>query len=257
MLFSPAILAGATASLPLALLNEILKAMGADDPEEDFYGWLADLHPAAERFGRHGAAGLAGMNLKGSLQINNPMPTTVPEIFGAPAGVLTDLYDAGVHLKRGEYLKGFEKAIPTGLGSGLKAVREYKEGVTTSSYSPVYYGDQPLKGSGLDAALRFFSFNPSRLSGIREKQYNEYSLAKRYRRRKKKINSKIKHAYLKHGRNIPDHVWAEIRKDIVRYNELVRGTGRTDIRPITPRSVRQVIKGASRAPKRERLRRAA
>jgi hypothetical protein len=255
MLLSPAVLAGAGASLATPILQAVFQALGVgggDDPEEEFYQWAEDTF-GSDRMFRHGLAGVMGINLKGSLQIHNPMPRNLKEVLGAPGAIFTDIYDAGGHFRKGELFKGGEKLLPTGIGSGLKAVREYKEGVTTGSYSPVYYGNQPLKGTAVDATLRFFSFNPSRLSGIREKQWREKKVASKYAKRKRDIYARIKHALIS-GDEITPEEWAEIDKLIQRYNEMVMGSDRLDIRPITGKTVRQVLRRAVRPGKRERVR---
>jgi len=254
MLLSPAVLAGAGASLATPFLQMLLQAfgVGGDDPEEEFYQWAEDTF-GTDRMFRHGLAGMMGINLKGSLQIHTPMPRNLKEVLGAPGAIFTDIYDAGGHFRKGELVKGGEKLLPTGIGSGLKAVREYKEGVTTGSYSPVYYGTQPLKGTAMDAVLRFLSFNPSRLSGIREKQWREKKVAAKYAERKEDIYAKIKHAMLS-GDGIMPEEWAEIDKLIQRYNEMAAGSGRTDIKQITSKTVSQVIKRAGRPGRKERLR---
>ncbi|MBC8318509.1 MAG: hypothetical protein H8E41_11430, partial [Desulfobulbaceae bacterium] len=118
---------------------------------------------------------------------------------------------------------------------------------------PVYYGAQPLKGTATDAALRFFSFNPSRLSGIREKQWREKKVAAKYAERKEDIYAKIKHAMLS-GDGITSKEWAEIDKMIQRYNEMAAGSGRPDIKPITSKTVSQVLRQSGRPGKKERLR---
>ncbi|CAG36720.1 LPD5 domain-containing protein [Desulfotalea psychrophila] len=252
MLLSPAVLAGAGASLATPVLAAFAGALGfadGDDPEERFYTW-AERTFGGERFLRHGLAGLAGVNLKGSLQLNNPMPRTLAEVFGAPGAIFTDTARGIKHLGRGELSKGAEAMLPTAFGSMSKAVREAAEGVTTGSYSPVYYGTEPLKADGFDATVRFFSFNPARISGIREKQWHEKKVAKRMQERRTEINSLIKKIYL-YQKGTP----AELFKEISRYNELAHGIGRVDIRPINPgRQIRLVLKRAQRATKLERSR---
>jgi hypothetical protein len=113
----------------------------------------------------------------------------------------------------------------------------------------VFYGDEPLKADGLDAALRFFSFNPSRLSGIREKQWNEKEVAMKYQERRTEINAKIKRLVLQ-GKGITP----EVAKEIARYNDLAKGSGRADIKPITMKSIRVMLKRSGTASKFERSR---
>lgn len=250
LLLSPAILSGAGATLATPILMGLASALGigGDDPEEEYYKW-AEKTFGTDAFARHGLAGLAGINLKGSLQIHNPMPTKLSEVFGAPGAIVTDTWKAIEHFGRGELGKGVEALLPTAFGSFSKATREATEGITTSNYGQVFYGDEPLKADNLDAALRFFSFNPARLSGIREKQWNEKEVAAKYQERKTEIYAKIKRLHIQ-GKGITP----EVNKEIVRFNELVRGSGRSDIKQITPKSIRRVLILNNRASKFERNR---
>lgn len=251
MLLSPAVFAGSGASLATPLLALIARGLGigGDDPEEEFYKWAADTF-GSDRLARHGLAGLAGVNLKGSIQMNNPMPRNLQEIFGAPGAIATDTYKGFKHLRKGEVLKGTEALLPTAFGSMFKATREATEGVSTGSYSPVFYGDEPIKADGLDATLRFFSFNPARISGIREKQWHEKKVARKFQDRRNDINTLIKRYYLYGKGDI-----AHILKEIQRYNELVIYSGRRDVRPINPRGqVRRIVRRARRPNRTERLR---
>jgi hypothetical protein len=250
LMLSPAILAGAGASLPVSALMALAQAMGigGDDPEEEYYKWAEDTF-GSDAFARQGLAGMIGINLKGSLQANNPIPTKLSELGGAPGAVATDTWKGVKHLAKGEVWKGVEALVPTGFGSAFKAAREATEGITTSNYGQVFYGDEPLKADSLDAALRFFSFNPARLSGIREKQWNEKQVAAKYQERRSEINNQIKREFLQ-GKGITP----EALKEIARYNELALGAGRPDIRPITMNSIRNMLRQNAKPSKFERTR---
>ncbi len=250
MLLSPAILAGAGASAATPVVAALASALGVggDDPEEAMYQWFEDNF-GSDRFARHGLAGLLGVNLKGSIQMNNPMPTKLSEVFGAPGAIAVDIWRGVTHARKSEYLKGAEAMLPTAFGSAFKAVRESTEGVSTGSYSPVYYGNEPIKANGLDTTLRFLSFNPARISGIREKQWREKVVSRKYNKRRNEINTKIKRYYL-YGKGS----WPEIAKEISRYNDLVKGSGRKDIPYITRRSIKKLLRRNMRANKTERLR---
>ena len=51
------------------------KLFDTDDPEEDFYSWLEESIPGGQVFGRQGIAGLAGVDIGGSLGIELPSLT--------------------------------------------------------------------------------------------------------------------------------------------------------------------------------------
>lgn len=250
MLLSPGILAGSGATLATPVIVALAKALGlgGDDPEEEFYQWVEDNF-GSDRFARHGIAGLAGVNLKGSLQINTPMPTRLSELFGAPQAIVMDTIKGIDHYRKGEFYKGTEALLPTAVGTAFKAVRESTEGLSTGNYSPVYYGDDPVKADGLDATLRFLSFNPARISGIREKQWSERKVEQKYTERRTEIYAKLKRNYF-----FGSGDRAEIMKEVSRYNEMVKASGMRWIPLITAQSIRSNLRRASRPSKKERMR---
>ena len=255
LLLSPAIMAGAGSTLVAPLLFGLAGALGlgGDDPEEEFYKWAEEAFGGGA-FTRHGLAGVAGINIKGSMAVSVPMPSdiaklTMADMFGPVGGVVGDIGKGVKSIASGDIAKGVESLLPTALGSMSKSVREATEGITTSNYGSVFYGDEPLKANTMDAMLRFISFNPSRISGIREMQWNEKEVAAKYQERKSAIYKDIKRGHLQ-----GEAITPEILKEIKRYNELVAGSGRRDIKPITAKSIRLMLKMSSRASKFERSR---
>jgi len=255
LMLSPAILAGSGATLAAPALFALAGALGVggDDPEEAFYKWFADTF-GSDRFARHGLAGMAGINIKGSMAINVPMPSDIAkiklaDIFGPVGGVVGDVAKGAKSIAKGDVAKGIEALLPTALGSMSKAAREHSEGITTSNYGSVFYGSEPLKATDLDAMLRFLSFNPSRISGIREKQWNEKEVAAKYQARRTEINNTIKRDYLQGKRMTPESL-----KEIKRYNELVKGSGRRDISYITAQSIGSMLRQNAKPSKTERSR---
>jgi hypothetical protein len=251
MLLSPALLAGSSASLAgpalFALAGALAGALGigGDDPEEEFYQWAEDTFGGAA-FARHGIFGTLGINIKGSLQMNNPMPTSLKELAGAAGGVVLDTKKGFDHILKGEMAKGVEALLPTAFGSFSKSIREHNEGITTGNYGSVFYGDEPLKASTADAFIRFLSFNPSRLSGIREMQWHERQVKARYQADKTAIYAKIKRLDI-NGKGLTP----EILKEIYSYNERVIGADRRDLSRITPSSIRSMLKRNKKASKLE------
>jgi hypothetical protein len=252
LLLSPAILAGSGATLATPVLVALASALGigGDDPEEEWYSW-AEKTFGGGAFARHGLAGMAGVNIKGSMAINVPMPSDIAKLkltdmFGPVGGVAGDMAKGVTSIARGDVAKGIESLLPTAFGSMVKAAREYGEGVTTSNYGSVFYGAEPLKATDMDAFLRFMSFNPSRISGIREQQWNEKEVASRYQERRSDIYNSIKRLRLQ-GKDISP----EVLKDIKRYNELAAGSGRGDIPMITKKSIATMLKRNSKPQKKE------
>ena len=259
MLISPAMIAGPGATLLTPLAAAVLGALGigGDDPEEEFYAWAEQTFgegTTGARVARHGFAGALGVNLKGSIEMGFAMPTTVAELFGAPGALVTDTADAVRAFGKGEVSKGLEKALPTGIGTMVKAGREQREGVTTSGYSPIWYGDAPLKATGGDSVARFFGFNPSVTSGIREKMWSEKRIEQKYASERKRISDRIRRLAVQNDGRIPREDMDEIRGEIARYNERVRGLALPGVPYIKPNMVRQTLRRAMTPPKKERLR---
>jgi hypothetical protein len=188
------------------------------------------------------------------LEMGFAMPTTVAELFGAPGSLVTDVVDSARAFGKGEVSKGFEKALPTGMGTMLKAGREQREGVTTGGYSPVWYGEEPLKTTGGGSVARFFGFNPSVTSGVREKLWSEKRIEQKYAGERKRINDRIRRLVLQNGGRIPREDMDEIRGEVARYNERARGLAVPGVPLIKASTIRQAIRSAKRPPRKERLR---
>jgi hypothetical protein len=121
--------------------------------------------------------------------------------------------------------------------------------LSTGSYVRIFFGNEPLKADSFDQTVRFLTFNPARISAIREKQWRERQLAVKFQERRSAINSELKKYYL-FGKGD----YAEIAKKIQKYNETVIGLGRADIRPITGQSIRSMLRQAQRPNRLERTR---
>jgi len=225
MLMSPAILAGAGASLVMPIVAAAIKAMGGgDDPEEAFYTWAEEAF-GSDAFARHGFAGLIGINLKGSLEITNPMPDLSKGwlgAMGAPGGVFLDIMSSIDSFMDGQWEKGLEKLLPTAVGSIVKGYREWDEGVTDKVYKPIFYGSDKLKGSPTDFALRVLAFNPGSISGVRQKQWRENQVRLEYQKERAGILEGFNHA-LVNINNTNNTDFADLYRRITEYNNDVSG----------------------------------
>lgn len=259
LLMAPAIVAGTGASLLAKLSFQIIKAMFDEpDPEEQFYEWFEDTFGEdtfMSRGARHGVTGaMFHINLRGSIQMNNPLPTDLSEVAGAPGAIATDLYDSLVYFSKAEWMKGAEKFFPTAAGSVIKARRESTEGVTTGTYLPVFYGSERLKADPIDAALRYLSFNPSRLSGIREKQWRELKVIEAYTKRRSEIKRKLNHMLV--NGTASEEKWADIFNKIQEYNNNAMAIpDKYRITIINDKWVIRAIRDTEIPKKREKIRR--
>jgi hypothetical protein len=260
MLAAPALLAGAGASAAMPLINAIVKALtDSDDPEEEFYDWLLrEVGAPAERAARFGLFGMAGVSLKGSLELGIlDVPTKPADLLGAPGSVVGDAYDGIKKLTKGDILKGTEQLLPLGFAAPIKAFRERTQGLTTRSNAPLFYGTEPVKLTGWETALRSLAFNPARIASVREEQWREIKTEQGYRRRKYDIYSRIKKYYLLPPKERTKERWGEILAMIEEYNAHVMETGadrRGLAQYITRESIRQSLRRAFRPSRRERLR---
>ena len=239
LLLSPAVLAGTSASIVSTLAFAIAKGLGYDDPEEDFYKWVEDNIGVPDRITRQGLAGVAGVDIRGSLGIRWGVPTTMKELLGAPYAVGEDTVIGIKKLAGGEIGKGVEKILPTGLAAPFKAIREYNEGVTTESNQRVFgEDDQPLKGSWVDAVTRVLTFNPAGLAAEREKLWHGKEKSKMYAAGKAKIYTDMRKYLLSEDRNIAD--WAELLLRVDDFNMNVIGNDDKEI--ITESTIKSLIK---------------
>ena len=221
-LTAPAILSGASASLVMPIVAAALKAAGYDDPEEEFYGW-AEKTFGSDDFARHGIAGLAGVNLKGSLEITSPFPDLSKGWFGAmgaPGGVFLNIGAAYEHFKKGETAKGIEKLLPSAAASMAKGYREMTEGVTDSAYAPIFQGGEKVKGTELDFAARLLSFNPARISEIRERTWREDQVRMEYQKARSDITAGFNRLLAKVDKATTAD-FAELYAEVYAYNDRV------------------------------------
>jgi len=255
MALSPAVIGGAGATVLMPVVQAIGKALGVDDPEEEIYKAIEnEFGSTAESYARLGLAGAGGygINIKGSLAVGaGDIPTTLWDVLGAPGSVISDVYEGGVNILKGDISKGLEKAMPLFIGNPIKAVREYSEGITTKTNSPVFYGNEQLKNTTLDAAYRFLSLNPARISTIREKQWKERNTEYRFREKRTDINAKIKRFYLKPAYKRDKADWIDILSEIKEYNA---DSERYGLSPITKKSIKQLVKRSFKPSKKERRR---
>lgn len=252
MLVAPAILSGVMASPAAAAMLAICKALGlGDDPEEEFYRWFEGN---LETLARFGLFGLAGVSLKGSLQFGNPIPDTSKGylgLLGAPGAVVQDEIDAFVHAKHGRYIKALEKALPSAVGSMFKGLREHNEGVTKADYSPAFSKGQRVKGSKYEMALRVLGANPSRIAGIRERQWHADQVILKYQKKRSDIMSEYKQAVINAETGSPADL-SNIMDDVLEYNKQVFAADPIyGLEPITAKSIQKTLKSAFKPTKQE------
>lgn len=257
MILSPAVLAGAGASILMPIVKSMASLFGSDDPEELVYEKAYEYFgDTGEEFARTGLFGMLGMNLKGSLGIDigvGAVPSNFVELFGAPVSVIDDEVQAVQFARKGDWLRAAEKALPLAGTNIVKAIREGTQGVTKTSGAPIFYGTEQIVPTFAESVTRALGFSPSRISSIREKQWNEEKIVQRYGEVKHDIYAKlIKFMTLPAEERTKDR-YADILADIMEFNKSTEDI-RNLVSPITPQSIKATVKRAMRPSRRERLR---
>ena len=256
MALAPAALAGMGAFVGTPIMKAIISAFGVDEPEEWVYSKLYDAFGEyGENFGRFGLFGLAGVSLKGSLQIGiTDIPTSLADVLGAPGSLVSDIWQGGKSVIEGDVLRGIERMLPLALASPMKAYRESTEGVTTQRGVPVFHGPDPLVADTVDSIYRFFSFNPARIAGIRERQWHERKVEQDYLNRRKDIYARFVRYFRRPGRTKKELI--DLLAEVRQYNNRVMENGLTKKVPFIKRSsIKAALKRALVPSRRERLRR--
>ena len=220
MTLSPMLFAGTSVATTLGFM--IASAMGVDDPEESYTSALAKLlgdSEFARDFAQFGIVGAVfGINLKGSLEAKSPFPSTLGELFGAPQSVFVDIKDGIAAARAGKGRKALEHLLPSAFGSPLKGYREMKEGLTKKNYAPVFNEGQTVHATAADFIIRLMSFNPTRLSDIRNSAWREDEVRRAYQKDRGEITTMYNQLIVQ---NISGQSpkWAEFWKTVSVYNE--------------------------------------
>jgi hypothetical protein len=234
-MFSQAVIGGAKA-LPIPglgyvlyqVMAQILTSLGDDRPEEGeekVYAWLEEnLSETVSDFARYGLAGVAGVNIRSSLEVNmfQNMPMTLPEIAGAPGNVLVDLYEGGRDIIKGDVYRGAERIMPAAIGGGMRAAREYQEGVTTKKNVPRFYRGEKIQPTFNETILKALTFNPEQISEIKEKKWADVKLVEKYRTKKGEIYSRLRGYFADPPAKRNNEEYAAIMEDVREYNETIR-----------------------------------
>jgi len=261
MLISPIVIGGLGAIPLWSPLVTALKSLirwilpGDDDPEEDFYQWVGDeFGGGAERTMRHGlAGGVAGVNLRGSLQMDLQSPfewgdgqggpkMDVLKALGPIGGLVSDVAIAGRDIAHGDFLRAGENMAPRLVASPLRAIREAKEGVTTRAGTPVFWGDEQLQPTVTDTVRRALGFNPSDISEKRDQQWSERETQMRFQNRQRAIYDRVRAWARKDG---DAEEWAAISREIEAYNRMVERSRVPGLPDITKRGLDSVTRRAT------------
>jgi hypothetical protein len=252
---APAIMAGASVTVLAPIIKAACMAFGVDDPEEEFYAWIEkEMGAGSSMYARTGLLGLGGNGpaLKGSLSIGMlDLPTSIADLLGAPGGIVKDLADGAKAIGRGDLLKGAEKILPNAVAGPARAYRESTEGMTTTGNAPRFFGDQQVKLTGFEAAMRALSFNPARIAVIQDIQRGEYKAKELLTKQRSEIYSRARRAII----NQDQDEYADVLARMNRYNLAINGNDRYDGYPeLTWKKIMQNARKAQKPSKLEKSR---
>jgi hypothetical protein len=265
-LLSPAILAGPSALVGKEVIAALVTIVASiipgmqppDDPEEELYRWVGKRFGSrSENFARTGVVGgLTGVDIKGSLGMEINVPTTIPELLGAPYSLAEDFFLGAQNMWRGDFMKGVERMAPRAISSPLRAYREATEGITTHSNQPVFSADgQKLKADKwTDFMRRCMGFSPVTISSATDRQWKERKINSKYSDQREDIYRRIRRFMLDGGDDsLDDSDWGNILLDIERYNARIRSSGFDGMTLITKSTLKRIITKMDTPDKRKKL----
>lgn len=256
MMLAPAILGGVGSTIlgpaVMQAFAALVGSVGAGDTpkegEELFYAWIENTfgHTAME-YARHGllGAGGAGIAVKGSLAINpvESVPTTLPDFLGAPGNVVADLYYGGKSIYEGDTRRGIEKITPRFVGFPMQALREAKEGITTSKNVPKYLGKEKMEPSVSDTIYRIINFNPAHIAELKERKRAEETLVDKYSKKRGVIYRDIRAYYMQPPDERTEEQYGSLLADIMEYNQTIQASNLFTVKGI-PFITKEAIKAS-------------
>ena len=252
---SPLVLAGG-AALPFkdtifAFAGVILRSLFGEDKDPEKWVWdiiRQHLGEDAERIGRHGLTGAAGVDISGSLSIGVGIPKNMIELTGAIGGVAVELKEAVENIGRGRYVKAVEHILPSGLANPVRAIRERSEGVSTRSNRRVWdTSGKPYQPSTGESVARAAGFRSTGQAVVSERTWEGHREQASYNDKRSAIYEKYR-GWLLGGRDPEEH--KAITKQVREYNNGVKGID--GVSRITFESLRRQAKGLKKPAKRER-----
>jgi len=252
---SPLVLAGG-AALPFkdaifGFAGVILKALFGEDRDPEKWVWdeiRKHLGADAEKIGRHGLTGAAGIDISGSLSIGVGVPKNFMDLTGAIGGVATEIKEAGENLSRGNAGRAAEHLLPSGFANPLRAMREREEGVSTRNSRRVWdeKGKPFAPGTG-ETAARAVGFRSTNQAVLSERTWEGHREQAKFADMRNAIYEKYR-AWILGGRDKDEY--RKIVADVREFNDKVKSIrGETFI---TSESLRNQAKRMQRPSKKER-----
>ena len=254
---SPLVLAGG-AALPFkdalfAIFGALFRPLFGDgwDPEKWVWDTIREhLGTGAEKIGRHGLTGAAGLDISGSLSIGVGIPKNFIDLTGAVGGVATEGKEAWDSLMEGRFGRAAEHALPSGLANPLRAYRESVEGATTRNKRRVWDEEgKPFVPSAGETAARAFGFRSTNQAVLSERTWEGHKEQTAFADKRNAIYERFR-AWTLGGRDRDEY--REIVKQVQEYNDQIAKQGIRGVSRITSQSLRDQAKRMQRPSKNER-----
>jgi len=254
---APLVLAGG-AALPFkdaifGFAGVILKALFGDDRDPEKWVWdtiREHLGKDAEKIGRHGLTGAAGLDISGSLSIGVGVPKNFVDLTGAIGGVATEGKEAFDSLMEGRIGRAAEHLLPAGLANPLRAAREAGEGATTRNKRRVWDEQgKPFVPSGMETAARVLGFRSTNQAVLSERTWEGHRQQADFADKRNAIYERFR-AWTAGGRDRDEY--QSIVKAVQEYNDQIRRQGIRGVSRITSQSLRDQARRMQRPSKNER-----
>ena len=252
---SPLVLAGGAAfpfkDVIFSFAGIILRSLFGEDRDPEKWVWdtiRQHLGGDAERIGRHGLTGMAGVDISGSLSIGVGIPKNMIELTGAIGGVATEIKEAVENIGRGKYAKAAEHLLPTGFANPVRAYRESGEGVSTRNNRRVWNEEgKPYAPSAGATGARVLGFRSTDQAVLSERTWEGHREQADFNEKKSAIYERYR-AWLLGGRDPQEH--KKITKEVRAFNDSIKNV--KGVPRITFEALRRQETGLKKPAKRER-----
>lgn len=152
------------------------------------------------------------------LESRDHMNSAIVAMLGPAVGTAVNVADGLTQMAKGDYYKGLETALPTGIRDGLRAMRYANEGMSTRKGDVVM---RPEDINSLDVALQAVGLNPTNLA---DRQFRQHMVST-YDHHFKVEADEMKQAYAKAYRENDNEAIASIRDDWQKMNDVMVKNG--------------------------------
>jgi hypothetical protein len=252
---SPLVLAGGAAmpfkDLIFAFAGVILRSLFGEDKDPEKWVWdiiREHLGADAEKIGRHGLTGAAGVDISGSLSIGVGVPNKFIDLTGAIGGVYSEAMEAVENMARGDFGKAAEHLLPSGFANPVRALRESAEGVVTRNNRRVWNEEgKPFVPDAAATVGRALGFRSTDQAVLSERTWEGHREQAKFAEKRSAIYERYR-SWLLGGKDESEH--KAITREVREFNNKVKGLD--GVSRITFESLRRQAKGLEKPSKKER-----